>query len=120
MSHIRIKTTFKQPSDAWGSSEEITMYCHHNLSTDFVTFHYEDGSLVEMSFQDWSPGNDKWDAVERLNFPFKDEWNSELKEGVEYTRFPWESELIFRTPKSKVPEDLSKSVTEDTCKKLGI
>ena len=118
MSHVRVKTTFLQQSDGFGSSEEITMYCHHNLSTDCTSFHYEDGSLVEMFFQKWASGKDKWDAVERLNFPFKNEWGKELKDGVEYTKFPWET--LKENPAEKVDEKTAKEITKETIKKLGI
>jgi hypothetical protein len=45
-----------------------------------------------MSFADWESGHDLWDAMQKLWFPFKDEWGEELKDGVEYYFIPpWET-----------------------------
>ena len=44
-----------------------------------------------MCFGEWESGNDLWDAMNRLWFPFKDKWFGELKDGVEYYHIPpWE------------------------------
>tara|TARA_R110000851_G_scaffold291462_3_gene445827 strand:- start:11375 stop:11653 length:279 start_codon:yes stop_codon:yes gene_type:complete len=84
MSHTTVKTTFEQSGD-YGSTEVLELFCHHNHSCDITSFHYKDGSFVDMCFESWSiDGQDKWDAVQRLWFPFKEEWGKELKEGVEY------------------------------------
>jgi hypothetical protein len=46
-----------------------------------------------MSFGALETGNDLWDAMERLWFPFKNEWNGELKDDVEYYyEEPWNTE----------------------------
>ncbi|KKK54268.1 hypothetical protein LCGC14_3086470, partial [marine sediment metagenome] len=51
----------------------------------------KDGDVVSMAFHLWSLGNDLWDAMNRLSFPFKDEWGGELLDGVEYYhKGPWE------------------------------
>ena len=94
MSHTIVKTTFEQQADAFGGTEVIVIICHHNHSADHTTFFYEDGSIVEMSFQKWSVnGRDKWDAMIKLDNPFVGEWGiSDLKEGVEYCSLP---EKIF-------------------------
>jgi len=43
-----------------------------------------------MAFGEWDSGNDLWDAMLRLNFPFKDEWSKALKDNVEhYFIEPW-------------------------------
>lgn len=90
MSHTRVKTTFEQ-SGSYGGTEVIEIYCHHFHSTDTVDFYYKDGTVVDMTFECWSKGRDKWDAIQKLWFPFKDEWNGELLDGVEYYReAPWE------------------------------
>ena len=90
MSHTRVKTTFEQEGN-YGSTEVVEIYCHYNHSCDITMFHYKDGSIVEMTFQSWASGKDKWDAIQRLWFPFKEEWNGELLEGVEYYgKAPWE------------------------------
>lgn len=78
---------------AYGSAETKTLYCHHNHSCDCVTFYNEDGSVTSMAFHEWESGNDLWDAMQRLWFPFKDKWGEELKDKVEYYyKAPWEVE----------------------------
>lgn len=90
MSHLRVKTTYVEPG-AWGSSETKTLYCHHNLSCDVVVFYNEDGNVASMAFEEWERGKDLWDAMNKLWFPFEDEWGGKLKEGVEYYfTAPWE------------------------------
>lgn len=92
MSHTRVKTTFERPGN-YGSTETVELYCHHNGSCDSVAFYYADGNVVDMVFESWVTGNDLWDAMQRLWFPFKGEWHGELKEGVEYYYVaPWEKE----------------------------
>jgi hypothetical protein len=91
MSHTRVKTSYGVQG-AYASTEAVNLYCHHNHSSDFVTFYWEDGEVVNMVFQEWESGNDLWDAINRLWFPFKGEWGKELKEGVEYYgKAPWET-----------------------------
>lgn len=95
MSHLYLKTSFEQQADAWGGTEILDMYVDHNFTSDFTTFYNSDGSVVQMIFQDWSSGKDKWDAVLKLAQPFTGEWqNSPLKEGVEYSRLPWETKSL--------------------------
>ncbi len=90
MSHIRVKTTYEQMG-SYGSTDIKTLYCHHNLSCDCVTFYNEDGSVADMFFEEWSSGKDKWNAMKRLWTPFKKENNRELEDGVEYYfTAPWE------------------------------
>tara|TARA_R110000787_G_C13390778_1_gene442632 strand:+ start:755 stop:1036 length:282 start_codon:yes stop_codon:yes gene_type:complete len=92
MSHTRVKTTYGVEG-AYASTEVVSLYCHHNHSSDFVTFYWENGEVVNMVFQEWESGNDLWDAMNRLWFPFKGEWGKELKDGVEYYgNAPWEVE----------------------------
>jgi hypothetical protein len=91
MSKTRVKTTYAEEG-AYGSTEYKTLYCFHNHSCDYTTFYNEDGSIVEMCFGEWESGNDLYDAVERLWFPFKDEWGGELKDDVQYYGVtPWEN-----------------------------
>lgn len=85
MSHLRVKTTYSSQG-AYESTETKTLYCHHNLSADTITFYDEKGDVMHMSFHEWIPGEDLWDAMTTLRFPFSDEWGGELKEGVEYYR----------------------------------
>lgn len=90
MSHTRVMTTYSEPG-MYGSTETVELYCHHNHSTDDTTFYWKDGDVVTMSFSSWERGNDLWDAMNRLWFPFKDKWGGELKEGVSYYfTAPWE------------------------------
>ena len=90
MSHTRVKTTYSVEG-AYASTETIPLYCHHNHSCDITSFYHDDGSLVQMCFGEWESGNDLWDAMLRLDFPYKDEWGGELKDNVEYYhKGPWE------------------------------
>lgn len=42
-----------------------------------------------MCFGEWETGNDLWDAMNKLWFPYKGEWGrSELKDGVEFYQKP--------------------------------
>lgn len=98
MSHTRVKTTYESEW-MYGSTEVRTLYCHHNHSCDCTTFYEENGEVASMSFCEWSRGKDKWDAMERLWYPYKDKWGEELKGGVEYYGIPpWE---IMPTPISE-------------------
>lgn len=84
MSHTRVKTTYNVEG-AYGSTETKTLYCHHNHSNDSITFYDEDGEIYPMIFNEWVSGNDLWDAMNRLWYPYKGDWGrSELKDGVEY------------------------------------
>ena len=92
MSHTKVKTTYSVMG-SYGSTEKKELYCHHNHSCDCTTFYNKDGSVTSMAFEDWESGNDLWDAMQRLWSPFKDEWNGELLDGVEYYyTSPWEEE----------------------------
>jgi len=92
MSHTRVKTTYSVQA-AYGSTETVELYCHHNHTCDHTTFYDVDGGVKTMSFGEWESGNDLWDAMERLWFPFKYDWGKELKDNVEYYhKAPWESE----------------------------
>jgi len=94
MSHTRVKTTYSQEG-IYGSTETVELYCHHNHSCDYTTFFWDDGSVARMSFEEWDSGNDLWDAMNRLYYPFKDEWGGELKDGVEYYyKAPWEKQKL--------------------------
>jgi len=84
MSHTRVKTTY-EVEGPYASTEIVTLYCHHNHSCDCVTFFDSKGNVESMVFCEWSiDHNDLWDAMNRLWFPFKDEWGKELKDNVEY------------------------------------
>lgn len=88
MSHVRVKTTYSVEGP-FGSTDKKDLYCHHNLSCDCVTFYDKDGNVESMSFGEWN-GDDLWDAMNRLWFPFKDKWGGELRDGVEYySNEPW-------------------------------
>lgn len=83
MSHLRVKTTY-EVMGIYGCTDIETLYCHHNMSCDCVTFYNSKGEVQDMVFMEWSNGNDLWDAMNRLWFPFKDEWGKKLKDNVEY------------------------------------
>jgi len=92
MSKTRVKTTY-EVMGAYGSTEVKSLYCFHNHSSDTTVFYDEDGSVSDMCFEEWSSGKDKFDAVERLWYPYKGDWGGELKEGVEYWyKAPWDNE----------------------------
>jgi len=82
MSHTRVKTTYNVEGPH-ASTEKVTLICHHNHSSDYTTFYWEDGTIVNLVIQDWD-GPTLLDAIELLIRPFKNEWGGELKEGVEY------------------------------------
>lgn len=84
MSHTRVKTKYSVQG-SYGSTDTTTLYCDHNHGTDFTTFYDETGDYQIMLFNDWKSGDDLYDAMQRLWYPFKGEWGkSELKDGVEY------------------------------------
>lgn len=90
MSHTRVKTTYSVEG-AYGSTETEELYCDHNHSCDCTTFYDKNGNVQPMAFQDWETGNNLFDAMQRLWFPFKNEWGKELKDKVEYYfKPPWE------------------------------
>ena len=83
MSHTRVKTTY-EVMGSYGGTDIVELYCDHNHSCDCVTFYDNKGNVESLAFCSWVTGNDLWDAMQRLWFPFKDEWNGKLKDGVEY------------------------------------
>ena len=83
MSHTKVKTTYSAEG-SYGGTITKTLYCHHNHSGDCVSFCNEKGETERMNFESWVSGDDLWDAVERLWFPFKNKWGEELKDKVEY------------------------------------
>jgi len=90
MSHTRVKTTYSVEG-AYGSTETEELYCDHNHSCDCITFYDKKGNVQSMVFCSWVSGNNLWDAMQRLWFPFKGEWGKELNDGVEYYfKGPWE------------------------------
>ena len=90
MSHTRVKTTYSVEG-IYASTETKTLYCHHNHSSDYTTF-FDDENETDttiMCFGEWETGNDLWDAMNRLWFPYKGDWGcSELKDGVEFYQKP--------------------------------
>ena len=83
MSHTKVSTEY-DVEGIYGSTEKRMLYCHHSNVSNTVVFYDEDGSVTRMAFGEWSNGNDLWDAMNRLWFPFKDKWGGELKDGVKY------------------------------------
>jgi hypothetical protein len=79
MSHYRVKTKYNVEG-SYGSTEKRELFCHHNLSCDYVTFYDEDGTFI-MTIPD-TMDNNLLDAINRLYAPF--EPNHELADGVEH------------------------------------
>ena len=95
MSHTRVKTTYSEMG-SYGSTDKVELFCHHSHGSDCTTFYNVRGEVMSMAFCSWESGNDLWDAMLRLNSPFKDEWGGELKDGVEYYYgAPWEEKKTF-------------------------
>ena len=96
MSHTRIKTTYGTQGP-YASTDTFTLYCDHNHTSDFTSFYHEDGSYVDMIFQEWESGNDMWDAVMRLMYYpkyFKDQEKG-------YGEFTEESMIEYWTPEDR-------------------
>jgi len=90
MSHTRVMTTYSTEG-AYASTETHKLFCDHNHSNDTTTFYDENGDTMIMCFGEWETGNDLWDAMERLWFPYKNKWGGELKDGVKnYVKGDWE------------------------------
>lgn len=47
MSHTRVKTTYSVEG-AYGSTETVSLYCHHNHCSDYTSFYDEDGKSTIM------------------------------------------------------------------------
>ena len=90
MSTTRVKTTYEVMGD-YATADTRHLYCDHHHGSDTVTFYDEDGSVSKMAFEEFSAGKDKWDAIQKLWFPFKGKWGEELLDGVEYyQKAPWD------------------------------
>ena len=90
MGKLRVKTDY-EVEGPYGSTDIETLYCFHNQSCDCVTFYDSKGRVESMAFCEWSSGNDLWDAMNRLMWPFKNDWFGELNNHVEYYHGePWE------------------------------
>jgi len=83
MSHLRVKTTYAVMGN-YGSTNYEELFCHHNLTADIVSFYNKDGTTVDMVFSEWEIGNDLWDAMQRLYYPYKEEWGGILKDKVSF------------------------------------
>jgi len=81
MSHYRIKTTYNEEA-AYGNTEELTLYAHHNLSCDCVTVYDEKGRRL-FSFGD-TIDNNLLDAINRIAGGFFKPGTTELCDGVEF------------------------------------
>jgi hypothetical protein len=84
MSHYRLKTTY-EVEGAYGSRDKRTLYSHHNLGCDVVSFYDEDGTFL-FCVED-TEDNNLMDAITRLFAPWthdkeKNEWK--LNEGIEH------------------------------------
>jgi len=79
MSSIYVKTKYNTEGP-WGSVDEKTIYAHHHLTCDIVSFYDEDGDFI-MSVPD-TLDNNMLDAINRL-YRIYDSDNI-LADGVEY------------------------------------
>lgn len=79
MSHIRVKTTF-QVEDGRGGFERHTLFVHHNLSCDIVSYFNEDGQFL-FSVEDTTSDN-LLDAINATYAP--QEKDGTLSSGIEY------------------------------------
>lgn len=92
MSHTKVKTTYSVQGQ-YGSTETLELYCDHNHGNDSIIFYDKDGDYQQMFFNEWETGNDLYDAMERLYFPYVDKWYGVLKDNVElYIKGPWEND----------------------------
>jgi len=92
MSHYYLKTKYKEEG-SYGSTEEHTLYAHHNLSCDVVSIYDEKGDCI-LSFDD-TLDNNILDAINRLLWAWNDAMANKLTEGVEYLD-NGEREKIFK------------------------
>jgi hypothetical protein len=88
MSHYRLKTTYNEMG-AYGSLDKKTIYAHHNLSCDIVSFYDEKGNHI-LSVED-TMDNNILDAINKLYAPWKE--SQQLMKGIEYME-PEEFKLI--------------------------
>ncbi len=80
MSHYYLKTKYNEEG-AYGSIEEHTLYAHHNLSCDYVSFYNEKGECI-LSVPD-TLDNNILDAMNKVIFPFTGR-DLILEEGIEH------------------------------------
>jgi hypothetical protein len=80
MSHIRIKTKYNTEG-SYGSTDTKTLYAHHNLSCDIVSFYDEDGECI-LSVED-TMENNQLDAINRLYAPYVDKDCTQYSEDIE-------------------------------------
>lgn len=80
MSHYKLKTKYNTEG-GYGTVEEKTVFAHHNLGCDIVTFYDHDGEYI-MSVPD-TIDNNILDAINELYYPFTGS-RGELGEGIEH------------------------------------
>jgi hypothetical protein len=79
MSHYRLKTVY-YVEGSYGSEEEKTLYCHHNLGCDITSFYDEDGEFL-FAVHDTLEDN-LADAINKLLIPFMK--SGDLDYGIEH------------------------------------
>jgi len=82
MSHYRLKTKY-QIEGPYGSREEKTLYAHHNLGCDVVSFYDQDGTFL-FCVED-TVENNLFDAISRLFYPW-DQDGEGLRPGVDHIK----------------------------------
>lgn len=76
----------------YNSVETRDLYCIHARTTNDIIFVDRENKVVGMFFSVFQSGNDLLDAVDRLLYPYDDEYPDKLKEGVEVClNPPWEN-----------------------------
>lgn len=79
MSHTRVKIKYEEEGP-YASTTEETLYCHHNHTSDIVSFYYGDGDYM-VAINEFS-SNNLWTAMEKLMYYKKNEdeveyWDAE-------------------------------------------
>lgn len=81
MSHVRVKTEYNTEGPH-GSVEKKTLYAHHNLSNDYVTYYDDNGEWL-ITIPDTINDN-VLDAIMRLYTPKVRSDGDELRQKVLY------------------------------------
>ena len=99
MSHYRLKTKYNTEG-SYGSVDTKTLYAHHNLSCDIVSFYDEDGDCI-ISVED-TLENNLLNAINRLYAPFKENMRDYVDEVEPMTKE--EREMISNRYKNTTME----------------
>lgn len=78
MSSIRVKTKY-YTEGVYGSTEEKTLYCVHNNTSDYVTYYDEDGEIILVV-----PDTIAYNILDAINKLYVPKQGNKLKFDVEY------------------------------------